>query len=59
MPGELDLFFPVVDNEAEVAQMPNAKCVPIPGVWGHFAGGGANAPDTRFIDSQLKELLAS
>jgi len=59
MPGEMDLYFPVVDNEWEVRHMPNATCVPIPGVWGHFAGGGANAVDTKFIDDQLKALLAS
>jgi homoserine O-acetyltransferase len=59
MPGEMDLYFPVVDNQAEVALMPNAVCTPIPGVWGHFAGGGANPVDTKFIDDQLKALLAS
>ena len=59
MPGEMDLYFPVVDNQAEVAQMPNAVCRPIPGVWGHFAGGGANPVDTKFIDDNLKELLES
>ena len=31
----------------------------IPGVWGHFAGGGLNDTDTKFIDDALKELLAS
>jgi homoserine O-acetyltransferase/O-succinyltransferase len=30
----------------------------IPGVWGHFAGGGDNPTDTKFIDDSLKELLA-
>lgn len=59
MPGEMDLYFPVADNRAEVAHMPNAVCRPIPGVWGHFAGGGANDVDTKFIDDQLKALLAS
>lgn len=59
MPGEMDLYFPVVDNAREVEKMPNARCVPIPGVWGHFAGGGANPVDTQFIDAQLKQLLAS
>jgi homoserine O-acetyltransferase len=28
-------------------------------VWGHFAGGGANPVDTRFINEALKDLLAS
>jgi homoserine O-acetyltransferase len=59
MPGEMDLYFPVADNEWEVQHMPNAVCKPIPGVWGHFAGGGANPADTKFIDDNLKDLLAS
>lgn len=58
MPGKLDLYFPPEDNEWEAAQMPHAKYVVIPGVWGHFAGGGLYEPDTAFIDVQLKELLA-
>ena len=59
MPGEIDLYFPAFDNKWEVSQMPNAVCIPIPGVWSHFAGGGANPVDTKFIDDNLKELLAS
>jgi homoserine O-acetyltransferase len=30
----------------------------IPGVWGHFAGGGVNPVDTDFIDGVLKDLLS-
>ncbi len=41
-----------------VARMPHAVCNQIPGVWGHFAGGGASPADTRFIDNNLKSLLA-
>lgn len=59
MPAERDLYFPVADNEWEVSHMPNAECRPIPGVWGHFAGGGSSPVDTRFIDDALKELLAT
>jgi homoserine O-acetyltransferase len=59
MPGQMDLYFPVADNQWEVSHMPNAVCRPIPGVWGHFAGGGASSVDTQFIDRNLKELLAS
>jgi len=59
MPAERDLYFPVADNEWEVSHMPNAECRPIPGVWGHFAGGGSSPVDTRFIDDTLKELLAT
>ncbi|MNS89198.1 Homoserine O-acetyltransferase [compost metagenome] len=59
MPAERDLYFPVADNEWEVSHMPNAECRPIPGVWGHFAGGGSSPVDTRFIDNALQELLAT
>jgi homoserine O-acetyltransferase len=60
MPAEKDLYFPPEDNAYEVRNMPNAELRVIPGVWGHFAGGGieANQTDTRFIDDALKELLA-
>lgn len=59
MPGQTDLYFPPEDNEYEVKYMPNAQLRPIPSIWGHFAGGGANPVDTQFIDDSIKELLAS
>jgi homoserine O-acetyltransferase len=60
MPAEKDLYFPPEDNEWEVRHMPNAELRVIPGVWGHFAGGGLDADqtDTKFLDDALKELLA-
>ena len=58
MPAEKDLYFPPEDNAYEVRHMPNAELRVIPGVWGHFAGGGVNPTDTEFIDDGLKELLA-
>lgn len=57
MPAEKDLYFPPEDNEYEVTHMPNAELRVIPGVWGHFAGGGANDDDTAFIDQGLRDLL--
>lgn len=59
MPGNMDLYFPPEDNEYEVKFMPNAELRVIQSVWGHFAGGGANPVDTKFIDDNIKELLAS
>ncbi len=59
MPAEMDLYFPPEDNEYEIKFMPNAEFRVIKSVWGHFAGGGMNADDTRFIDDSIKELLAS
>lgn len=58
MPAEKDLYFPPEDEAYEVSHMPNAELRVIPGVWGHFAGGGANPVDTAFIDRALAELLA-
>ena len=58
-PAEKDLYFPPEDEEYAVSHMPNAELRVIPGVWGHFAGGGANPVDIKFIDDILKELLAS
>jgi homoserine O-acetyltransferase len=59
MPAEKDLYFPPEDNAYEVEQMPDAELRVIPGVWGHFAGGGANPVDTAFIDQGLRDLLAA
>ncbi|MPQ94935.1 alpha/beta fold hydrolase [Thioclava sp. JE_KL1] len=60
MPGQTDLYFPPEDSVIEVANMPNAEFVPVPSIWGHFAGGpGTNPDDVKFIDDKLKELLAS
>lgn len=60
MPGQTDLYFPPEDSRNEVDTMPNARFVPIPSIWGHFAGGpGTNPVDIKFLDDKLKELLAS
>jgi homoserine O-acetyltransferase len=59
MPAEKDLYFPPEDNAWEVERMPDAELRVIPGVWGHFAGGGANPVDTAFIDQGLKDLLSN
>ena len=60
MPSQTDQYFPPRDNEIEVSQMANAELRVIPSIWGHLAGGpGRNPEDTRFIDSALRELLAS
>jgi len=59
VPALKDLYFPPEDEEFAVKHIPNAELRVIPGVYGHFAGGGANPDDTTFIDDVLKELLAS
>jgi homoserine O-acetyltransferase/O-succinyltransferase len=59
MPSETDLYFPPADSAFEVAQMPNAKYLSIPSIWGHLAGATANPAEVAFIDHKLAELLAS
>lgn len=58
LPGRTDLYFPVADNAAEVAMMPNAELRIIDSIWGHYAGGGRVAEDTAVIDAALRDLLA-
>jgi homoserine O-acetyltransferase len=41
MPGQTDLYFPPEDSQIEVANMPNAKCIPMPSIWGHSPEGPA------------------
>ena len=59
LPALKDLYFPPEDEEFAVSHIPNAELRVIPGVYGHFAGGGANPDNIKFIDDVLKELLAS
>ena len=58
MPAEKDLYFPPEDEEYAVGYIRDAELRVIPGVWGHFAGGGLNPEDIQFIDEALKELLS-
>ncbi|HTK08582.1 MAG TPA: alpha/beta fold hydrolase [Ktedonobacteraceae bacterium] len=58
MPGRTDLYFTPEDGEYEARRMPNATFRPIESIWGHFAGGGINPADTKFIDNNIKELLS-
>lgn len=54
---EIDLYFPKEDNYQEVELISNSNIAIIPGVWGHFAGGGIHQNDTIFINSNIKLLL--
>jgi homoserine O-acetyltransferase len=59
MPAEKDLYFPPEDEQWARGFIPDAELRVIPGVWGHFAGGGSNPEDIKFVDSAIKELLDS
>ena len=41
MPAEKDLYFPPEDEQWASQFIPDGDVRVIPGVWGHFAGGGA------------------
>ena len=58
MPAEKDLYFPPEDEQWATQHIPGGEVRVIPGVWGHFAGGGQNPDDTAFIDQGLRDLLA-
>jgi homoserine O-acetyltransferase/O-succinyltransferase len=58
LPAEKDLYFPPEDEAWTASHIPDAEHRVIPGVWGHFAGGGVNPVDTDFIDGVLKDLLS-
>lgn len=59
MPGSTDLFCTADDNAYEATLIPHADLKPIESIWGHFAGRGINRADNKFIDDNLKRLLAS
>ncbi len=58
MPGKTDLFCTAGDNEYEAKHIPNSAYIPIDSIWGHFAGRGINSADNKFINDNLKSLLA-
>ncbi len=58
LPAEKDLYFPPEDEQWAVGHISSAELRVIPGVWGHFAGGGANPVDTAYIDAVVRDLLA-
>lgn len=59
MPCDTDMYFSVADNEAEVAQMPNAELKVVRSIWGHvMCVPGISPKDDAFVDAQVRRLLA-
>jgi len=58
MAGHTDLYFTVEDMKAEAAYVPQARFRVIPSLWGHMAGSGLNPADSKFIEREVKALLA-
>ncbi|HEV8214844.1 MAG TPA: hypothetical protein VGP95_03385, partial [Gemmatimonadaceae bacterium] len=59
MPSETDLYFPVSDARYEAKYIGNVALVPIPSVWGHPAGAGANPADKAFLNAKISAFLSS
>ncbi|KAK6080075.1 hypothetical protein SCUP234_05431 [Seiridium cupressi] len=60
LPGQTDLYFPPEDSEIEVKNMSPGvgKCVVVPSIWGHWAGGpGDSKEDVKWLDDKLKAFL--
>jgi homoserine O-acetyltransferase len=60
MPSTTDLYFTVVDSEAETRLMPNAELRPIASIWGHRAGNPVQcAEDEAMLRRAVNDLLAA
>ena len=56
MPSETDLYFPVGDARYEAQFMSTVSLVPIPSIWGHPAGAGANPEDRNFLNQTIRRF---
>lgn len=59
MPCMTDQYFDHVDSENEMKSLQHGKYEPIPSVWGHMAGGGANPEDLQWMDKKIAEFMAA
>lgn len=57
MPGQTDQFFTPEAGEKEAKYLKNGTFDPIPSIWGHIAGGGANDVDTKWMDERIGRFL--
>ncbi|ORY04389.1 Alpha/Beta hydrolase protein [Clohesyomyces aquaticus] len=57
MPSATDQYFPPKDGEVEVQHLKYGIFQPIPTVWGHMAGGGANPVDVRWMEENITQFL--
>ncbi|KAL2073481.1 hypothetical protein VTL71DRAFT_10807 [Oculimacula yallundae] len=58
MPSESDQYFPPKDGENEVKYLKTGVFAPIPTIWGHISGGGANEVDVKWMDKRIGRFLA-
>ena len=59
MPSSTDQYFLPEYAENEVSFLQNGVVDPIPTIWGHMAGGGANPVDVKWMDGKISAFLGS
>jgi homoserine acetyltransferase len=59
LPCQTDQYFPPEDSQIEVTSIQQGRCEPIPSVWGHMAGGGANAKDTAWLNERIQAFMGA
>lgn len=59
MPAETDLYFPVSDARYEAGFIQRVTLTPIPSLWGHPAGAGADSADAKFLNRHIAEFLSA
>jgi homoserine acetyltransferase len=57
MPSRTDQYFAAEDSEIEVRNLKRGRLEVIETIWGHIAGGGANAGDVKWMDGRIGEFL--
>lgn len=57
MPCITDQYFAAEDGENEVKYLRNGVYDPIPSIWGHIAGGGANPADVKWMDEKISSFM--
>jgi homoserine O-acetyltransferase/O-succinyltransferase len=59
LPSATDLYFPLTDAQYESRFIPHVTLTPIPSLWGHPAGAGADSADARFLNQRIAAFLAA
>ena len=57
MPCATDQYFRPYVSEREVTRLSSGSLEIMPSIWGHIAGGGANAKDVEWMDHKIKLFL--
>jgi len=58
MPSKTDQYFDWRDGEEEMKYLKHGVFTPIPTIWGHIAGGGANPEDVKWMNQRLEEFFS-